>query len=114
MYAKGIAVVALGLALAGCGDDRPEWMTAAWEHEVDQQRWHDSKPYMKVATAGLWLERLKEQGMLTLDKPVAEMEPEAKELADCIDAALSGSIGLDAERVQYYSAGCVQRLGFSG
>ncbi|MCO7217109.1 hypothetical protein [Halomonas sp. OfavH-34-E] len=114
MYAKGIAVVALGLALAGCGDDRPEWMKAAWEHEVDQQRWHDSKPYMKVATAGLWLERLKEQGMLTLDKPVAEMEPEAKELADCIDAALSGGSGIGADQVSRFSALCVQRLGFAG
>lgn len=114
MYAKGVGALALVVALAGCGESRPEWMKAAWEHDVDQQRWQESLPEMKVATAGLWLQRLQENGMLTLDKPVADMEPEARELASCIDAALSGGDGLSSQQVGRYSALCVQRLGYGG
>lgn len=98
--------------LSGCGDDRPEWMQDAWEHDVDQQRWQDSKDYMKVATAGLWMERLQQQDLLSLDKPAEDMEPEAKELARCIDNALQGSMGLNADRVSRYSARCVAVLGY--
>lgn len=114
MYKKGTMVIAIALALAGCSSDKPGWMKAAWEHDVDQKRWMDSSSEMKVATAGLWLQRLQDDDMLTLDKPVADMEPEARELASCIDASLAGSMGLGADRVGRYSALCVQRLGFGG
>lgn len=114
MYKKGIVAITMALALAGCGSDRPDWMKASWEHDVDQKRWMDSSSEMKVATAGLWLQRLQENDMLTLDKPVADMEPEARELASCIDASLTGSMGLGADQVSRYSALCVQRLGFGG
>lgn len=52
--------------------------------------------------------------MLALDKPVADMEPEARELVTCIDAALDGGVGMSSQQVGQYSAQCVQRLGFGG
>lgn len=52
--------------------------------------------------------------MLTPNKAVAGMEPEAPEVASCIDASLAGSIGLEADRDSRYSALCVQLLGFVG
>ncbi|WP_189520092.1 hypothetical protein [Kushneria pakistanensis] len=99
--------------LSGCGDDRPEWMQDAWEHDVDQKRWQESRDYMKVATAGLWLERLQEEDKLSLDKPVEDMEPEAKQLAACIDGALKHSkVSLRSDGVSHYAAMCVSLLGY--
>lgn len=113
MLLRTLGIVGFCLGLAACGNGRPDWMEYAWEMDVDQQRWEESLPEMKVATAGLWLSRLQEKGFLTLDKPIEEMKPEAEALAGCIDAALSVSSNLSSDQVSRYSAMCVQRLGYS-
>ncbi|GGX88759.1 hypothetical protein GCM10007160_15310 [Litchfieldella qijiaojingensis] len=113
MRLKGFAVVLLALSIAGCSDGRPEWMKAALDDDVDQARWEASSLDVKVATAGLWLQRLNDDGYLSLDKPQAEMKPEAIALATCIDSSLEDATAESATGVRLAAADCVNELGYA-
>ncbi|EPC02128.1 hypothetical protein L861_05055 [Litchfieldella anticariensis FP35 = DSM 16096] len=113
MRNKGFVVMLLALSIAGCSDGRPEWMKTALDDDVDQARWEASSLEEKVATAGLWLQRLNDDDYLSLAKPAAEMEPEANALATCIDSSLEEATAESATGVRLAAADCVHELGYA-
>ncbi|GGX82320.1 hypothetical protein GCM10007160_07120 [Litchfieldella qijiaojingensis] len=113
MRIKGFVVMLLAFSVASCSDGQPDWMKAALDDDVDQTRWEASSLEAKVATAGLWLQRLNDDGYLSLDKPEVEMEPEASALTACIDSSLEDATAESATGVRLAAADCVHELGYA-
>ena len=82
---RAFGVLAVALALTGCGDPAEAWLQDGFMGDVSQEKWNGATPVQQIGTAGIWLKRIQADDLLVFKVPEAELKPKATELAQCIN-----------------------------